>query len=261
MAEIVLTEKVGDVTWIRFNRPEVRNAIARESADLLRAAFERCETDGTRCIVLTGSGGSFCAGADLKAGGIDPTNPSSIKTVLTEHYHPMLMKMTELPIPVIAAVDGIAAGIGSDIALACDMRLASEQAVFSEIFVKIGLIPDGGGTFTLPRLIGMGRAMEMAMTGRKVEAHQALEWGLVNYVYPTETFEEQVKKFAETLAKNAPLSMGRGKLAIRQAAGNCTFEQAIKKEADLQTELFASDDFKEGIMAFIEKRPAQFQGK
>ena len=261
MSDIVLTEKVGDVTWIRFNRPEVRNAIIKESADEVRAGLDACEKNGTRCIVLSGTGTAFCAGADLKASSVDPTDLDGIKSILVDHYHPMLEQLAHMPIPVVAAVNGIAAGIGSDIALACDMRLASEQAAFAEIFVKIGLMPDGGGTFTLPRLVGMGRAMEMAMTGRKVEAHQALEWGLVNHVFPADSFEQQVNKFAETLAKGAPLSIARAKMAIRQAAGEGTYADALKVEANLQMELFQTADFIEGVSAFIEKREAKFKGE
>ena len=196
----------------------------------------------------------------MKAG-VNPSDLDGIRSILVDHYHPMLEKMVHMPIPVVAAVNGIAAGIGSDIALACDIRLASEQAAFAEIFVKIGLMPDGGGTFTLPRLVGMGRAMEMAMTGRKIEAHQALEWGLVNHVFPADTFEQQVNKFAETLAKGAPLSIARAKMAIRQAAGEGTYRQALKREADLQMELFQTTDFIEGVLAFIEKREAKFKGE
>lgn len=259
--QIVMVETIGAVDWIRLNRPEVRNAITRESAERISAALEASEKRGARVVVLTGSGGSFCAGADLKSKGVDLADPSSIQSILLEAYHPMLLTMTRLPIPVVAAVDGIAAGIGCDLALAADLRLASERAAFSEIFVQVGLIPDGGGTFTLPRLVGMTRAMEMAMTGRKVPATEALAWGMINHVYPTESFEEQVRSYVEELATRAPLSVARSKQAIREACEGSTYEQALKREAQLQGDLFASRDFVEGVTAFTEKRKPRFEGR
>ena len=257
-APIVVSEKQGAVKWIRLNRPEARNAIGTDSCELLRREIESAAGEEARVVVLTGSGGSFCAGADLKS-----TNAAglNVRDLLIQYYHPVVLAMVSSPLPVIAAVDGIAAGIGHDIALAADLRLASDRAMFSEIFVNIGLIPDGGGTFNLPRLIGTARAMEMAMTGRKIPAEEAHRWGLVNYVYPAEEFETKVQEFAESLAEKAPLSVARSKKAIRAALAGGTLEDALLREADLQLELFESDDFREGVTAFLEKRPPKFQGK
>jgi len=262
MEEIVTYETKGPVHWIRFNRPEVRNAVSRESADLVRAGLERAEKDAARVVVITGSGGSFCAGADLRAAQFDVADPAKTATpVLVEAYHPLLLTIARLPMPVVAAVDGVAAGIGSDLALACDVRLASERAVFTEIFAQVGLIPDGGGTYTLPRLVGAGRALEMAMTGRKVPAEQALAWGLVTEVYPAEGFEEAVQSYAEELATKAPLSVAHCKQMMRQSWQVATFAEVLAKEAAIQKELFGSQDFIEGVMAFLEKRPPAFKGR
>jgi len=261
-APIVTGEVKAGVKWVRFNRPEVRNAVTLESADLARAEIERAASEGARVIVLAGSGGSFSSGADLKAVATAfGSEMPSVKKLLAEHYHPLVKAMVESPLPVIAAVDGAAAGIGCDFALAADIRLASDRAFFSHIFVNISLIPDGGGTFHLPRLVGLGRALEMAMMGQRVSVGEALAWGLVNHVYPAAEFEDQVQQFAATLAKKAPLSLERSKRAMRASLGDHTVGQALAREADLQEELFGSDDFKEGVMAFLSKRPAEFNGK
>lgn len=259
---VVTSEMLGAVKWIRFNRPEVKNAIPPESADLMRAEVDAAPGEGARVIVIGGTGGSFCAGADLKA--LAPVlggDMRGVREVLINHYHPFVLSMTRSRLPVIAAVDGAAAGIGSDIALAADIRLASERAFFAEIFVNISLIPDGGGSFTLPRLIGSGRALEMAFTGERVSAAKAEQWGMVNHVYPVEGFEAAVQKFAEQLAAKAPLSLAHSKLAIRSAMNAGTLEQALLWEATLQEDLIVKNDFKEGVMAFLEKRPPRFQGK
>lgn len=260
-APIVVGETRGRVKWIRFNRPEVRNAIALESADLAREQVEAAEAEGARVIVLSGSGGSFCAGADLKSLSANFGTVVDVRQILRDHYHKLLLALTGSPLPVIAAVDGPAAGIGCDIALGADLRLVSEKAFFAQNFVNIGLMPDGGGTFTLPRLVGTARAMEMALTGLRVSAAQALQWGLVNYVYPTAGFEDAVQKFAETLAEKAPLSLARSKRAIRAGLEGGTFQQALELEADLQQELIQTEDFPEGVMAFLSKRTPEFKGR
>lgn len=259
-AEIVLGEVKERVKWVRLNRPEVRNALMTESADRMREEISRAGEEGARVVVIIGSGGSFSAGADLRssAGG-DPSE--SVRELLVRHYHPLLTTIAELPQPVIAAVDGPAAGIGNDIALACDLRLMSERAYFTQLFVNIGLVPDGGGTYTVQRLAGTARAMEMALTGRRVDAETSLAWGLVNAVYSVEEFEEKVAEFAEMLAGKAPLSMERSKRAIRAASANTTLEEAMLREAEYQKELFETEDFAEGVAAFFEKRAANFQGK
>lgn len=258
---IVVGEMRGSVKWVRFNRPEVKNAITLDSADLARAEIEQAPDEGARVIVLTGSGGSFCAGADLKTMAANFGEVLSVKPLLEKHYHPLVKSMVDSPLPVIAAVDGAAAGIGSDIALAADIRLASENAFFAEIFVNISLIPDGGGTFHLPRLIGLGRALEMAFTGQRVPASQAWEWGMVNHVYPAIEFEDRVQEFADGLSQKAPLSLTRSKRSMRAALGDTRVEKSLTREAELQEELFSTEDFREGVTAFLSKRPPQFKAK
>ena len=260
-ARIVTSELQGPVKWIRFNRPEVKNAITPESALLLRDELERAVGEGARVVVLAGVGGAFCSGADLKAVAAQMGEKINVRDALRDGYHRAVLAMTRSPLPVIAAVDGAAAGIGCDIALAADMRLLSENAFFSEIFVHINLIPDGGGTFTLPRLVGSGRALEMALTGCRVPAQQALAWGLANRVYPVEGFEAHVQKFAAELAQRAPLAVARSKEAIRAALGAGTLEDSLAREANIQQELIETSDFREGVTAFLTKRQPNFQGK
>lgn len=260
-AAIVISEVRDAVKWIRFNRPEVRNAITLESADLAAAAVRSAPQDGARVIVLTGSGGSFSAGADLKALGDNVGQIGNVTQLLRDHYHKLLLGIAESPLPVIAAVDGPAAGIGQDIALSTDLRLASERAFFAQNFVNIGLMPDGGGTFTLPRLVGTVRAMEMAMTGLRVPAQQALEWGMLNYVYPVDHFEDRVHEFAVALAQKAPLALAHIKRAIRSASEGTTYAAALDREAVMQQDLITSQDFAEGVLAFLTKRPPNFSGR
>lgn len=258
---IVLGEMRGPIKWVRFNRPEVKNAITPESADLMRDEVESAVDQGARVIVMTGNGGSFCSGADLKALAPAMSEFKGVRDILVNHYHRLVLAMVRSPLPVIAAVDGAAAGIGSDIALAADIRLASENAFFAEIFVNINLVPDGGGTFTLPRLVGSGRALEMAFTGQRVPAEDAAGWGMVNHVYPADGFEDHVQSYAEKIAAKAPLAMARSKQLIRSALDSGTLAEALTREADVQEELIGTHDFREGVMAFLEKRKPNYQGK
>lgn len=257
----VLAEMRGAVKWVWFNRPQVKNALTPAVADQLRAEIAQAPGEGARVVVISGQGGAFCAGADLKAVAAMMGEDVSVRDILTNHYHPLVTTIAGLPLPVIAAVDGAAAGIGCDIALAADIRLASARAFFAQNFVNINLMPDGGGSFHLSRLVGLGRALEMAMTGRRVSAEEAERWGLVNHVYATESFEADVAAYATQLAQQAPLAVARAKQAIRRHAAGVTLDEALAHEATGQQALCETEDFAEGVMAFLSKRPPNFQGR
>ncbi len=260
MSEALLVARYDAVTVLTINRPEVRNAVDDTTMDALGAALGVCAEDGTRCVVLTGAAGAFSAGADLKKAIREQYTPDDSTRVLTEHYAPTLKAIRAFPYPVIAAVDGTAAGIGCDMALACDLRLVSERGKFAELFIRIGLIPDGGGTYLLPRLIGLGRAMELMFTGVEVDAAEAYRIGLANRVYAVETFADEVLKVARLVSQQAPEALRRGKEAML-AALDGGYDAALSREAEHQRELLRSEDSREGIAAFIEKRPPVWKGR
>jgi 2-(1,2-epoxy-1,2-dihydrophenyl)acetyl-CoA isomerase len=260
MTQKLLVEATSAVCRLIINRPRIRNAVDAETMDALRAALLAAEDDPTtRVIVITGAGGAFSSGADLTAAAGLVDVDVALRT-LTDSYHPTLKAIRACRWPVIAAVDGVAAGIGLDLALACDMRLASDRASFAELFIRVGLIPDGGGTWSLPRLVGLGRAMEMVMTGDAVSAEEAVRIGLANKLYPATEFEASVAQFAERLSRQAPLALTRAKRALL-AAQDGSYEEAMSREAAFQREIFMSDDGFEGFRAFLEKRPPQWKGR
>jgi len=260
MSDSLLIEKRGAVTLLTINRAHVRNAVDDITMDALRAALVATEDDGTRCIVLTGAGGSFSSGADLKKAAADGFGPDATYRLLTECYGPTLKAIRSCSWPVIAAVDGYAAGIGCDMALACDLRLVSERGKFAELFIRIGLVPDGGGTYLLPRLIGTGRALEMILTGEDVDAAEAYRIGLANKVYPTESFSAEVWAYAEKISQQAPNALRRGKAALL-ASLNSSYEDALAREAAHQRDILMAEDGLEGFRAFLEKRPPQWTGR
>ncbi len=253
MSDSLLIERHEAVTLLTINRPETRNALDDSISLELREALEACETDGTRCIILTGAAGSFSSGADIKKALSSGFTIESAQHTLTEAYRPMLKAIRASSWPVIAAVDGYAAGIGCDLALTCDLRLVSERGRFAELFARVGLIPDGGGTYLLPRLIGLGRAMELMFTGRDVLAHEAVQIGLANQTYPVETFMSDVLDYAQQIAKKSPHALKRGKAAML-AALSSSYDDALAQEARYQMEIFQQPDGLEGFQAFIEKR-------
>lgn len=258
MPDSLLVARDGAVTTLTINRPALRNAVDAETMLALRDALVAAGEDGaTRVIVIAGAGGAFCSGADLTLAAQPRVSPEAAWRVLPDAYHPALLAIHESRWPVLAAVDGVAAGLGCDLALACDMRLVSARARFAELFIRVGLIPDGGGTWTLPRLVGMGRALELMYTGASVPAEQALAIGLANQLYPTETFEAEVRAFAERLAGQAPLALTRIRQAVR-AAQESTFADALGREAALQREILTSPNGLEGFRAFLEKRPPRW---
>ena len=247
------------IAFISLNRPEVFNSFNREMALLLQKTLDSCENDtNVRAIVISGSGKAFCAGQDLKEV-TDPELNPGFRKILEEHYNPIIQKIRTIEKPIIAAVNGVAAGAGANIALACDIVVASEQASFIQAFSKIGLIPDSAGTFFLPRLIGFQKATALMMLGDKVSANEALDLGMIYKVFPQETFEEEVNKMATTLANMPTKALGLTKRLLNQSLTN-TLEQQLAFESDLQIEASSSNDYFEGVAAFVEKRKPEFKG-
>lgn len=252
MSEELLARREGAVLTITINRPRVRNAINVAVMNQLRSHIEGCDED-TRVIVITGADGAFCSGAEILPETVENLDADAAARILGDSYHPALKAIHAAPCPVIAAVDGMAAGFGCDLALACDLRIVSERAQFAELFVRVGLIPDGGGTWTLPRLIGMGRALELFYTGTPVAAAEAVRIGMANRIVASTAFEAEVAAFANKLAEQAPHAMRRIRQAV-YAAQDMSFQQALEQEARLQGEIFGREDGAEGFRAFLEKR-------
>jgi 2-(1,2-epoxy-1,2-dihydrophenyl)acetyl-CoA isomerase len=260
MPDSLLVQKHAAVTILTINRPEVRNAVDRETMVALREALEACEDDGTRCIVLAGAGGAFSSGADIRKAMGDGLTPDTLYDLLDTAYGPTLKAIRGVSWPVVAAVDGYAAGIGCDMALACDLRLVSERGKFAELFVRVGLIPDGGGTYLLPRIVGLGKALEMVFTGADVDAEEALRLGLANRVLPSEGFMDAVLQFAQRISQQSPQSLRRGKAAILTSLDS-TYAEALAREHQNQREIFTTEDGMEGFRAFMEKRAPHWTGK
>lgn len=248
-----------NVAFINLNRPDVFNSFNREMALLLQKTLDDCNGNPeVRAIVLTGNGKAFCAGQDLKEV-TDPDLNPGFRKILEEHYNPIIQRIRTIEKPIIAAVNGVAAGAGANIALACDIVVASENASFIQAFSKIGLVPDSAGTFFLPRLIGFQKASALMMLGDKVTASEAEGLGMVYKVFPAETFEEEVTKIALNLAQMPTKAIGLTKRLLNESMGN-NLEQQLVLESDLQIEASSSNDYKEGVTAFVEKRKPEFKG-
>ncbi|HZJ53613.1 MAG TPA: enoyl-CoA hydratase-related protein [Myxococcaceae bacterium] len=259
MADVLTTDEAR-VRWITLNRPETRNALTTQVNDAVRAAVDSAPGAGARVVVITGAGGAFSSGLDLRVAAEEGMDPATIESRMRTHFHGLVRAVRACPLPTIAVVDGPAAGFGCDLALACDLRLISDRARFGEIFVKRGLMPDGGGTWMLPRLVGLGRALELMLTGELVDAAEAHRIGLANRVFPAAQLESAAWDFARTLAAGAPLVHRAVKAAV-EAASHSTLDQALEGEVQGQLKLLASADFQEGVVAFLEKRPPAFKGE
>lgn len=248
-----------NVCTLRLNRPEVFNSFNQKMAFALQEALKTAgQNDDIRAIVITGEGKAFCAGQDL-AEATDPNGPE-LQSIVKDHYNPIIELIRNIEKPVIAAVNGVAAGAGANIALACDITFAKQSASFIQAFSKIGLIPDSGGTFFLPRIVGFQKAMALMMTGDKVSADDAEKMNMIYKSVPDENFEETVKNFAQQLAQMPTRGLGLTKKALNETFSNNLTEQ-LALEEKLQTEAGQTFDFNEGVNAFLEKRKPVFQGK
>jgi 2-(1,2-epoxy-1,2-dihydrophenyl)acetyl-CoA isomerase len=260
--ESILYEQSGHVLRITLNRPDKLNALTDTMLQELQHAFAAAAADrGTRAVLLTGAGKGFCPGQDLaNAQEIGQPGKPGYGEHIRRNYNPLILAMTKLPKPIVAAINGVAAGSGMSLAIACDLRIASEKASFVQAFVNIGLVPDSGSTWFLPRLIGQQRAAEMMLTGRKLSATEALEWRLVNQVVPPERLLEEATKVASQYASAATFAIGRLKRNIDYAASH-SLEETLALEAASQAECGASADHQEGMRAFMEKRTPVYQGE
>ena len=248
------------IAFITLNRPEVFNSFNREMALALQDSFDACEAnDAVRAIVLSGKGKAFCAGQDLKEVTTPEINPG-FKKILEEHYNPIITRIREIKKPVIAAVNGVAAGAGANIALACDIVIADERASFIQAFSLIGLVPDSAGTYFLPRLIGFQKALALAMLGDKIGAKEAEKLGMIYRYVLSEEFEETVNKLAVKLANMPTNALGKIKELFNKSMNN-SLEEQLAMESKYQIEAAESNDYKEGVVAFIEKRKPNFKGR
>ncbi len=249
-------EVAGGIGWIRFNRPEKMNAIGAVTRQQLGDALKQAERDeAVRVVVLTGSGRAFCSGADVTemAQGGSLRTPENVGSVLRNEYMPMLTRLRTMPKPVIAAMNGPAVGVGASFALACDIRIATPEAYILEAFVNIGLAPDGGVSWLLPRLAGTGVAYEMFFTGKPLQAADAHRLGVINRIVPAERLEDEVRDLANHLAAQPRQAMAGAKRAVNHALDS-SFEEAMEFESYLQEAQAASPEFAEGVQNFLARR-------
>jgi 2-(1,2-epoxy-1,2-dihydrophenyl)acetyl-CoA isomerase len=245
------------VAWVRLNRPESLNAVNGALRSALADAVRRAERDeAAKVVVVTGEGRAFCAGADVREFGSGEGGVEDIRA----DYERLLSSLRAMPKPTIAAMNGVAAGIGASLALVCDLRFAVPAASFVEAFVKIGLTVDGGVSWLLPRLVGFGKALEIFYTGEPLAAEEAVRLGLVNRVLPPDELEPFVRELAERLAAGPTNALGAIKRSVNYAM-HSTLEEAIEFEFHLQGVQMRYEDFREGVTAFLEKRQPRFQGR
>lgn len=255
--QTILAERRGDVLYLTMNRPDRLNAASLDMADELSDALDRL--DGARAVLITGAGRAFCSGADLQARGERGVGGGQAShAALTRHYNPLMVKLAEFDVPTVAAVNGAAAGVGCSIALACDFVVAGNSGYFLQAFVNIGLVPDGGASWMLPRLIGRARATEMMLLGEKVGAAKAAEWGLIHKAVGDETLMVEATALAERLAAGPTVALGVMRRNIALAMEG-TYLDALNREAVGQRIAGNSADAREGAKAFLQKRKAEFR--
>lgn len=258
MSSILFKIKDG-IGYITFNRPDKLNSFNREMALAMQSALDECaNVVEVRAVYITGSGKGFSAGQDL-AEIVDPEGPS-IHAILSEHYNPIIARIRSIEKPVVAAVNGVAAGAGANIALCCDVVVATESANFIQAFSKIGLVPDSGGTYFLPRLIGWQKASALAMMGDKISAKEAETMGMIYKVFSDELFADQSINIAKKLAAMPTRGLAFTKQALNASFTN-TFEKQLQLEDNLQQQAAKTYDYKEGVNAFLEKRKPEFKGE
>ena len=261
MASVLVSVEAG-VETITLNRPEKLNALNPEMHQLLRAALERAAVQPEiRVVLLTGAGRGFCTGQDLAERDVSAgAAPIDLSVSLGSHYNPLVRRLRALPKPIICAVNGIAAGAGANIALACDLVIAARSASFIQAFSKLGLVPDAGGSYFLPRLIGTARAMGLALLAEKLDAEQAVQWGLIWKVVDDQQLINEANALALKLANGPTKGYGLLKKAMYASPGN-SLDAQLDLERDLQREAGYSEDYREGVTAFKEKREPRFKGK
>lgn len=257
--ENILFEITDQTAVITLNRPKVFNSFNRRMAlEMQQALDESASNPAVRAIFITGGGKAFCAGQDLQEVS-DPEHAPSFKTILSEHYNPIINRLRRIEKPIVCGVNGVAAGAGANIALACDITVAAESAAFIQAFSKIGLIPDSGGTFILPRLIGLQKAAALMMLGEKVTAAEAASMGMIYKVLPDENFGETALAIARQLAEMPTKGLGLTKRLLNLSLQN-NLEQQLAAEDQYQTEAGNTADYREGVSAFLEKRRPVFKG-
>jgi len=257
--ETILVDKADGVATVTLNRPEARNAIDVRMREELVGAFDELEADETaRAIILTGAGGHFSAGGDVKT--MVKRHTAADGRARVESLNRFVLQLFNFPKPTIAMVDGFAVGAGCNIALGCDIVFASDRARFGEVFAKIGLVPDGGGTWLLPRLVGLAKAKELVITAEIIDAAEALRIGLVNRVVPAAELESTTRTLAARIAAGPPGTLALAKSLLNRGT-TTDLAAALELEAFAQGQAISSEDHAEGVRAFLEKRPPKFQGK
>ena len=255
----ILFQKKDHIGIIRMNRPSVYNSFNRDMALSMQKELDKCEKDNEiRCILITGEGKAFCAGQDLKE--VTSQDGPSLSKIIKEHFNPIIQRIRKIEKPIVAAVNGIAAGAGANIALACDITIASDSASFIQAFSKIGLIPDSGGTFFLPRIIGRQKASALMMLGDKVSASDAEALGMIYKTIPHDDFQEETMKLVHRLSNMPTKGLGLTKRALNQSMYNDLTTQ-LAMEDELQSAAGETHDYNEGVQAFLEKRKPKFKGE